>query len=210
MCRFLSYLLITCAVLFSSCSEDDNTPGTPDTLESYFPLSEGNYWEYSKSYFKSTGELTAETDVYWKADSCCYYISRIELTPDTVNLGRDYVYYGEDGWVYTSGAYRYLSLEYLDKPLDSAYLVTSRDGAIPYEHYMLGGKERISTVFGQRDCIRTLSIYYYPNQRIEQYRWFCKELGEYRFENYQIELLKSGEEGDSYLTRTELRDYTLF
>jgi len=205
---FSLVLFSALGIFLHSCGDDDEIQWD-DSLESYFPLAEGNSWEYTKSYFKSTGELTTQTDVYWNTDSCCFYISKLELTPDSVDLGRDYLTRGDDGWIYTAGSYRYLSTEYLDEPADSSFLVASREGGIPFEHYVYGGSEILNTQFGNRKCIRTLSVYFYQNQRIEQYRWFCRGLGEYKYENYKIEKLKSGDDGDSYLTESVLRDYSL-
>ena len=211
----MNRVIITClmtiilsSILILSCDSDDSVD-LDDSLASFFPLADGNYWAYSKYYYKSNGELSAETDVYWKADSCCYYISRLELTPDSVNLGRDYLAENEDGWIYRAGSYRYLSTEFLNLSPDSTYLVATRNDVIPLEHYVYGGKVNVATNFGSRECIRTLSVYYYQNQRIEQYRWFCKGLGEYQCDNYKIELLKSGEDGNTYLTQTILTDYQL-
>ena len=201
-------LFIPLIILLISCGDDDSQV-FDDSLDTYFPLTDGNSWEYNKSYFKANGDLTTVTDVYWNIDSCCYYISKLELTPDSVDLGKEFLFKGDDGWIYTGGSYKYLSTQYLDKPTDSLYMVAQREGVIPYEHFIFGGSELLNTGFGSRKCIRTLSIYYYQNQRIEQFRWFCQGLGEYKFDNLQIEVLKSGEDGESYLTETILRDYDL-
>ncbi|MEJ2005311.1 MAG: hypothetical protein P8X57_10185, partial [Cyclobacteriaceae bacterium] len=82
MIRIVLTRMVVIAVitfLTVSCGNDDEI-SFDDSLQTYFPLEEGNYWEYTKSYFKSNGDLTTETDVYWNADSCCFYISKIELT----------------------------------------------------------------------------------------------------------------------------------
>jgi hypothetical protein len=191
-----------------SCNSDERIE-LDDSLQSFFPLAEGNYWEYSKTYFKSNGERSAETRVYWQADSCCYYISKLELSPDSIDLGRDYLIENEDGWIYRAGSYKLLSTEYLERSPDSLYLVATRNDVTPLEHYLYGGKVRLNTEFGNRECIKTLTIIYYQNQRIEQYRWFCKGLGEYQCDNLKIEELKSGEDGNTYLTRTVLSEYRL-
>ncbi len=191
-----------------SCSDDDPVINETD-LSSFMPLAIDNYWEFDKYYYKSNGDLFAETDVYWRVDTCCYYIDRIELTPDSADLGRTYLYDAGDGWIYSGGGNKYLSLDYVNKPSDSLYLVAENEGNIPYEHFIRGGLPTIATRFGDRKCIRTLSIYYYQNQRIEQNRWFCKDIGEYQFENVIFEINKNGGPETSYLTSTILRDYSL-
>ncbi|MCA6074907.1 hypothetical protein [Fulvivirga sedimenti] len=202
------FLVVICCCL--SCSDDDNSADVVETdLSEFLPLEVDNYWEFDKYFYNSSGDLFAETEVYWRVDTCCYYIDKLELVPDSVDLGRDYLYPAEDGWIYTAGSYKYLSLEYINEPQDAQFMVSSRDGIIPYEHYILGGLPSMETRFGNRRCLRTLSIYYYQNERIEQFRWFCKGLGEYQFDNLQIEIDKNDGAETSYLTSTILRDYSL-
>ena len=86
---------------------------------------------------------------------------------------------------------------------------SSRSGSIPYEHYIYGGLEDLSTKFGNKECIKTLSIYHYENQRVEQIRHFCRGIGEYSFENYQYNISKNGDPETYYLTTTELTKYNV-
>jgi hypothetical protein len=207
----LANLTLVSLLLFGlSCQKDvvEPAPHVEDTVLHYFPLEPDNQWIYLHEGFRP-GEPVQYTQTEKWVTSLDRWLLFYEVTDDGDEYTGYKPYYYLNDQEISDIVGTYVSVDYLDLSPDSLILIARDSFDFLRERYIQGGTTRMSTTFGERDCIGTITHFHPELGLRKRYSYFCKGIGIWIMEEQFIDSLPDGTEKVGFIKRKTLLEYAL-
>lgn len=204
------WTLIILMLLFGvSCQEEEAIPvEASEKIKEYFPLRYGNQWTYTVEGIRDDGQISSISKENWKVNYDLY-IDLFELTPNGENhLGYRMLFLRDDLEINDIMG-TFISLKYLNLPVDSLVLIASDSVNFLRERWIKGGLVKMKTTFGELDCICTKTTYHFTGDLQDEYQYFCKNIGIYLIEKNYLYEDEAGYSKVSFTWRRTLTDYKI-
>jgi len=160
-----------------SCQKEEvKPPASTVKVTDYFPFRYGNQWTYTVEGLEEDGSVSSTNKEKWIVNQNLF----IDLYNVTTN-GEEFSGYKA---IFMHGDLEisdimgtFISVKYIDLPTDSLILVASDSVNILRERWIRGGLTKLKTSIGELDCICTKTTFHFPDDKQEEYLYFCKNTG---------------------------------
>jgi len=169
-----------------SCKKEEVKPPIPIVrVMDYFPFRYGNKWTYTVEGLKEDGSISSTNVEKWQVNQNLF-IDLYNVTPDGEDYSGYKAIYLHDDLEIDDIMGTFISVKYINLPADSLILVASDSVNILRDRWILGGLTKMETSFGESDCICTKTTYHFPNDKQDEYLYFCKSIGIFLMEKNYI------------------------
>ncbi len=143
---------------------------------------------------------------FWRSEASgkVWYYS----LPDTTELGYRIIYDVDKEWIYNVAG-RYLTTLYLDLPNDTLVKQELHSSHSFQEHFIRGGLVKLSTKYGDLDCIETKTVWNPDDPSMIRYSYHSKDMGIVRINEHLKYTFENGEDYFPLIRRFNILDYHL-